>query len=58
MLDAGGAGAGSSHWSADDLIKYAENIAAASGGIFGLGKVSGEERETLAKITAALKDHG
>lgn len=54
MLDAGGA-SGSSNWSADDLIKYAENIASASGGIFGLGKVSAEERETLGRITAALK---
>jgi hypothetical protein len=53
MLDSGGAGAGD--WSADDLIKYAEHIASASGGIFGLGKVSGDERETLSKITAALK---
>lgn len=53
MLDAGGAQA--SAWSADDLIKYAESIASASGGIFGLGKVSAEERDTLGKITAALK---
>lgn len=55
MLDAGGAQA--SAWSADDLIKYAESIASASGGIFGLGKVSAEERDTLGKITAALKHH-
>ena len=58
MLDAGGTGganAGGASWSADDLIKYAENIAAASGGVFGLGKVSSEERATLAQITAALK---
>ncbi len=54
MLDAGGASGGAS-WSADELIHYAENIAAASGGLFGLGKVSSDERETLAKITAALK---
>jgi len=56
MLDAGEAQA--SAWSADDLIKYAESIAAASGGLFGLGKVSAEERDTLGKITAALKHHG
>jgi len=59
MLDSGGAGrAGGTDaaaWSADDLIKYAESIASASGGIFGLGKVSADERETLGKITAALK---
>jgi len=41
--------------SADDLIKYSESIAAASGGILGIGKVSSEERETLARIVAALK---
>jgi len=56
MLDAGGTDA--SAWSADDLIKYAESIASASGGIFGLGKVSAEERDTLGKITAALKHQG
>ena len=53
MLEAGGSHAPA--WSADDLITYAERIASASGGIFGLGKVSAEERDTLAKITAALK---
>jgi hypothetical protein len=41
--------------SADDLIKYCESIAAASGGILGIGKVSAEERETLARIAAELK---
>ena len=41
--------------SADDLIKYSENIAAASGGILGLGKISAEERATLAQIASALK---
>jgi hypothetical protein len=41
--------------SADDLIKYSEQIAAASGGILGLGKVSGEERATLEQIALALK---
>jgi len=54
MLDAGGASGGAG-WSADELIEYAENIAAASGGLFGLGKVSSSERETLARITSALK---
>ena len=44
--------------SADDLIKYSENIAAASGGILGIGKVSPEERATLARIVAALKTRG
>jgi DNA-binding phage protein len=55
MLDAGASGGDAASWSADDLIKYAENIAAASGGVFGLGKISSEERATLAQITAALK---
>lgn len=41
--------------SADDLIKYCESIAAASGGIFGIGSISGEERATLARIAAELK---
>lgn len=58
MLDAGGASTTAAAWSADQLIKYAEDIAAASGGLFGLGKVSSEERETLASITTALKRKG
>ena len=41
--------------SADDIIRYCELIAAASGGIFGIGKVSSEERATLAQIAAELK---
>jgi hypothetical protein len=40
---------------ADDLIRYCESIAAASGGILGIGKISAEERATLAKIAAELK---
>ena len=53
MLDTGSAEGGT--LSADELIKYSESIAAASGGILGIGKISAEERETLAKIVAALK---
>jgi len=41
--------------SPDDLMKYCESIAAASGGILGLGKVSAEERAALAQIQALLK---
>ncbi len=41
--------------SADDLIRYSENIAAASGGILGIGRISSEERATLATIVDALK---
>ena len=40
---------------ADDLIAYCENIAAASGGVFGMGRVSAEERTMLAKIAEELK---
>jgi hypothetical protein len=43
------------HLSADDVIKYSESIASASGGLFGIGKISAEERATLAQIAAALK---
>ncbi|HEY0872017.1 MAG TPA: hypothetical protein VGD94_00990 [Vicinamibacterales bacterium] len=41
--------------SADDLLKYCEQIAAASGGIFGFGKVSAEERAALEQIASQLK---
>jgi hypothetical protein len=41
--------------SADDLVKYCEEIAAASGGVFGIGKVSSEERKLLSSIAAELK---
>jgi hypothetical protein len=41
--------------SADDVIKYSEGIASASGGMFGIGKISAAERATLAQIAAALK---
>jgi hypothetical protein len=39
----------------DDLVQYCEKIAAASGGILGLGKISPEERALLSRITADLK---
>jgi hypothetical protein len=38
-----------------DLVKHCEEIAAASGGIFGINKVSPEERQLLASIASALK---
>lgn len=53
MLDTGTPEGGK--LTADELIKYSEKIAAASGGILGIGKVSAEERATLARIVAALK---
>lgn len=41
--------------SADDLMKYCEQIAHASGGLFGIGKVSAEEKTALQQIAAQLK---
>lgn len=41
--------------SADDLVKYCESIAAASGGILGIKKISAEERALLSTIAASLK---
>ena len=40
---------------ADDLVKYCEGIAAASGGVLGIGKISAEERAALNDIAARLK---
>jgi hypothetical protein len=40
---------------ADELIDYCDRIAHASGGLFGIGAVSAEERTALQEITAALK---
>jgi hypothetical protein len=41
--------------SADDLVEYCERIAEASGGIFGIGRVSAEEKKLLASIAEDLK---
>lgn len=41
---------------ADDLLKYCEQIAHASGGIFGIGAVSADERKALELITTQLKN--
>jgi hypothetical protein len=40
---------------ADDLVGYCEKVASASGGIFGLGRISSDERELLTSIAADLK---
>jgi len=40
---------------ADQLVEYCEQVASASGGIFGLGRVSADERTLLASIAADLK---
>ena len=56
MIEEGGTESeGAAHWSVDDVIRYSESIASASGGIFGLGKISADEREVLATIAEALK---
>lgn len=36
----------------DDLMKHVEAVASAAGGFFGLGKISREERELIAKLHA------
>ena len=41
--------------SADDLVKYCESIAAASGGILGLAKVSPAERAAIEQVQTVLK---
>ena len=41
--------------SAEELIRYCEQIASASGGLFGIGKVSSEERAALEQIARGLK---
>jgi hypothetical protein len=40
---------------ADDLVRYCESIAEASGGIFGINRVSAEEKTLLSQIAAGLK---
>lgn len=39
----------------DELVRYCEEIAAASGGILGMKKISAEERALLAQIATELK---
>jgi len=41
--------------SVDDLVHRCEEIAAASGGILGFGKISSEEKALLGRIQSALK---
>ena len=40
---------------ADELVKHCEAIAAASGGLFGINRVSGEEHQLLALLAEQLK---
>jgi hypothetical protein len=41
--------------SADELVAYCESIASASGGLFGLNRVSAEEKAILAELAAQFK---
>jgi len=43
-------------WSLDDLLHHCEEIAAASGGFLGFGRISAEERALLGRIQVALKE--
>ena len=52
MLDAGSEQ--TADLNADDLVKYCEEIASASGGILGIGRISAEERALLTSIAADL----
>ncbi len=52
LLDSGTDEAG---LSAEDVVKQCEAIAGASGGIFGVGRVSSEERALLSAIATNLK---
>jgi hypothetical protein len=46
---------GANQITADELVKHAEAIAAASGGILGLGRISAQERAMLASIVESIK---
>jgi hypothetical protein len=51
MVDSDASGA----LSAEDLVGHCEAIAAASGGVFGIGRISAEERALLSSIAEDLK---
>src|SRR5687768_9244884 len=53
MLDA--PAQGTNTISPDDLVGYCETIAASSGGLFGINKISAEERALLASLAGELK---
>jgi hypothetical protein len=53
MLDSGSAEVGDLN--ADNLVEYCAEIASASGGILGIGRISAEERALLSSIAADLK---
>ena len=39
----------------DELLAHCQSIASASGGVLGIGAVSGEEKEALGRISSALR---
>ena len=49
------ASGGRFEFTGDDIIKYCEAIAEASGGFFGIRRVSAEERATLGRIATEIK---
>ena len=53
LLESGGSA--SKGLTADQLVAYCEQIAGASGGMLGLGRVSAEERTLLTQIASDLK---
>jgi hypothetical protein len=52
MLDSTSSAAG---MTADDLVRYCESIAEASGGFFGINRVGSDEKQILASLAATLK---
>jgi hypothetical protein len=55
LIGALGASGGRFNITGDDLLKYCEAIAEASGGLFGIRRVSAEERATLERIANEIK---
>lgn len=54
VLAAGGDAA--ANLTADDLVAHAEVIASASGGLFGFGRISFEEKKILSNLVTQLKE--
>ncbi len=54
MLESGTAPG--SNLTAEALVAYCERIAASSGGVFGLGRISAEERTLLSRVAADLTE--
>jgi len=46
---------GQNDLTAEDLVRHCESIASASGGMFGINRVSAEEREILRSLADAFK---